>query len=180
MGSGYDGDETEFTADQRNTISFVQNRIYRHKVLRVNYTTYDLHRAQDALNPRTHADVMVLAHEDDSEYPHPYWYARIIGIFHVNVRYQARLRRINVLWVRWLARSMDTTSIWATKRLPRVGFYDSSDPSAFGFLDPESIIRGVHLIPAFTYGQTSELLPHSIARQPSENHEDWEWFYVNM
>ena len=75
---------------------------------------------------------------------------------------------------------MDTTSIWATKRLPRVGFYDSSDPSAFGFLDPESIIRGVHLIPAFTYGQTSELLLHSIARQPSENHEDWEWFYVNM
>ena len=168
-------------AAQRNKISFVQNRIYRHKVLRINYTTYDLRRAQDALNPRTHADIMVLAHEDDAEHPHPYWYAHIIGIFHLNVRYEGRLRRMDVLWVRWLARSLDTTSIWAAKRLPRVGFYESSDPSAFGFLDPELIIRGVHLIPAFTYGKTSQLLlQHSIAHRASDKDKDWEWFYVNM
>lgn len=180
VGSEYDSDKTSFTARQRNAITFVQNRIYRHKVLRINYTTYDLRRVQDVLNPRTHADVMVLAHEDESEHPHPYWYARIIGIFHLNVRYEARVRRMEILWVRWLARSMDTTLIWAARRLPRVGFYDGADPSAFGFLDPEVVIRGVHLIPAFTYGRTSALLPHSLARQPSENHEDWEWFYINM
>ena len=88
----YDGDEMEFTAHQRNMISFIQNRIYHRKVLWVNYTTYDLCKAQDALNPCTHADIMVLAHEDESEGPHPYWYARIIGVFHVNVCYQARVR----------------------------------------------------------------------------------------
>ena len=109
-GDQYNGDESVFTACQWNMVSFVQNQIYRHKVLRVNYTTYNLRRAQDALNPRTHADVMVLAHEDESEQPHPYWYARIIGIFHLNVHYEGRVRRMYVLWVRWLAWSIDTTS----------------------------------------------------------------------
>ena len=124
---------------------------------------------------------MVLAHEEESEYPHPYWYTWIIGIFHVNVCYQGRIRRMNVLWVCWLARSMDTTSTWAMKRLPCIGFYNSNDPGAFGFLDPEVIIRGVRLIPAFVYGQTSDLLtPHSIAHQHSEDHKDWEWYYVNV
>ena len=95
---------------------------------------------EDVLNPRTHADVMVLAHEDESEHPHPYWYARIIGIFHLNVHYEARVRRMDVLWIRWLACSVDITSIWAAKRLPHVRFYDGADPSAFGFLDPEVVI----------------------------------------
>ena len=88
---------------------------------------------------------------------------------------------MNVLWVRWLARSIDTTSTWAMKRLPCVGFYNSNDPGAFGFLDPEVIIRGVRLIPVFVYGQTSDLLtPHSITHQHSEDHKDWEWYYVNV
>jgi hypothetical protein len=29
---------------------------------------------------------MVLAREDETEHPHPYWYARIIGVFHVNIQ----------------------------------------------------------------------------------------------
>ncbi|KAJ8597800.1 hypothetical protein M405DRAFT_189408 [Rhizopogon salebrosus TDB-379] len=83
----YDGDENQFTAAQRNSVVIINNKIYRHKVLRVNYTTDDLRRAQDSLNPRTQADIMVLAHEHEDENPHPYWYARVIGVFHVNVRY---------------------------------------------------------------------------------------------
>ncbi|KAG6329626.1 hypothetical protein ID866_9463 [Astraeus odoratus] len=79
-------DELEFTQAQQNALGFINNRIYRHKVLRINYTTYDLRRAQDSLNPHTHSDIMVLSQED-SEHPHPYWYARIIGIFHVDVQY---------------------------------------------------------------------------------------------
>ena len=55
--------------------------------MQVNYTTYDLRRAQDSLNSQTHADLMVLSHEDESEgqSEHPYWYAHIIGIFHAMV-----------------------------------------------------------------------------------------------
>ncbi|KAF8547075.1 hypothetical protein OG21DRAFT_1425539 [Imleria badia] len=88
---------------------------------------------------------------------------------------------MNILWVCWLVWSMDTTSTWATKCLLHVGFYNSSDLGAFGFLDPEVIIRGVLLIPAFMYGQTSDLLtPHSITHQHLEDHKDWEWYYVNV
>jgi hypothetical protein len=71
-------------------VTFVGNRIYRHKVIRINHTTYDGRRNQDSLNPRTHADFMVLAHEDDTDdnsTAHPYWYGRIIGIFHTCVKH---------------------------------------------------------------------------------------------
>ena len=79
----YDGDEQEFSDDDRNTVCIIDNQLYSVKVLQVNYTTYDVHRGQDSLNPRTqHCDIMVCSHEDDPE-AHPYWYARILGIFHV-------------------------------------------------------------------------------------------------
>jgi hypothetical protein len=57
----YDGDELDFSPSDRRNVILVKNTIYRHKVLRVNYTTYDLRRAQDSLNPRIqgHGDVIV-------------------------------------------------------------------------------------------------------------------------
>jgi hypothetical protein len=82
----YNGDEQEFTPEQRRAILFADNRIYIHKAIRFNYTTYDLRRDQDTVNPRTHGDIMMLSHEDDEQHPHPYWYARVIGIFHVLVQ----------------------------------------------------------------------------------------------
>ncbi|KAG1852171.1 hypothetical protein F4604DRAFT_1933740 [Suillus subluteus] len=56
------------------TIILVHEKIFRHKALRVNYTTYDLRHNQDSLNPRTNADIMLLAHEDGGD-SHPYWCA---------------------------------------------------------------------------------------------------------
>ena len=50
-----------FTDDERATLRFVNNRFYLHKVLRINYTSYDMRREQDSLNPRTHANVMMLS-----------------------------------------------------------------------------------------------------------------------
>jgi len=184
MPGGDSGEELEFTQAQRNALCIINNRIYRHKVLRINYTTYNLRRAQDSLNPRTHSDIMVLSHED-IENAHPYWYARIIEIFHIDVRYSGpeianQPKRIDFLWVRWFARHTHTRCGWAVRRLPRVGFYPHSDPNAFGFLDPGDVIRAVHLIPAFCFSRTKELLPPSIARRKSDNNEDWDWYYVNM
>jgi hypothetical protein len=43
-------------------------------------------------------------------------------------------------------------------RLPKIGFVESTDKYAFTFLDPIQVIRGSHLIPAFSEGQTSALL----------------------
>ena len=38
--------------------------------------------------------------------------------------------------------------------------HDSSDVAPFGFIHPENIIRGAHIIPAFHYGLTTRFLPY--------------------
>ena len=137
------------------------------------------------MNPRTHADVMVLSREnsEDKEKRHPYWYARIIGIFHTNVRHVGPTskcsdpQKTEFLWVRWLSRDTGYQTGWNTCRLHHVKF---TDHNSFGFLNPKEVIHGVHLLPAFAYGWTSGFLAPSIARQPSEEHEDWKYYYVNM
>jgi hypothetical protein len=189
LGCNFDGDKHSFTAAERNRLIIINNRIYKHKVLRVNYTTYDLRREQDSLNSRTHADFMTLSHEDDipDHKRFPYWFGRIIGIFHTMVRYQGagphltKPQRFNFLFVRWFGRELNHQAGWKSKRLHRIGFVDGDDDTAFGFLDPQEVIRGVHLIPAFKYGQTTTLLPPSTtARVSSEKDQDWLCYYVNM
>lgn len=148
-----------------------------------------MRRAQDSINPRTHPDIMVLSHEDDSPEvdEHPYWYARVLGVFHVNVHHTGPLskstdpQQMDFLWVRWLGRDLDAPGGFKHRRLHRVGFVPHDASTPFGFIAPDEVIRGAHLIPAFAYGRTSDLLPvKSIARQPDEKHSDWQFFYVNM
>ncbi|KAJ3551292.1 hypothetical protein NM688_g4788 [Phlebia brevispora] len=181
MGRQFDGADPSFTDAERRSLVFRDNRIYAHKVLRVNYTTYDLRRAQDSLNHRTHADVMVLGHDDDPADSNPYWYARVIGVFHAEVRRAEAVnepfKKVEFLWVRWFGRD----STWQrARRLPRIGFIPDDDPDAFGFLDPREVIRAVHLIPAFAHGKTDALLGPSIARIARDGNEDWQYFYVNI
>ncbi|KAG1868437.1 hypothetical protein F4604DRAFT_2020743 [Suillus subluteus] len=117
---GYDdSEERTFTAVQRNSLIILDNKIYKHKVLRVNYTTYDLRRAQDSLNPRTHADIMLPGNEESEPgelAPHPHWYARIISIFHVYARYLGpdsddwASRHVDFLWVCWFCRDSNHKS----------------------------------------------------------------------
>ena len=186
LGLEHDANEIEFTEAQRASITFIKNRIYQHKVLRVNYTTYDMRREQDSLNPRTHANIMVLSQEDDLA-AHPYWYARIIGIYHTFVHHENSPDPILIdfLFIRWYGLDLDRSSRfgWKVRRLPKVGFVpDSPDAGspAFGFLDPARVIRGIHLIPCFSEGSTDELLEPSLARLPHEGDLDWRCYYVNM
>ena len=86
LGKVYDGNELCFTHKECLSTEFMPKRIWKHKVLCKNYTTYDLRCEQDSINLNRHADVMVLAHEDNSDTWQAYWYACIIGIFHVMVR----------------------------------------------------------------------------------------------
>ncbi|TFY74912.1 hypothetical protein EWM64_g9103 [Hericium alpestre] len=75
-GIEYQGDEHTFTDEDIDAVLFAEDRLYKHSILHVNYTSYDLRRQQDSINPHTRADIMVLAYEDDDEgSPHPYWYA---------------------------------------------------------------------------------------------------------
>jgi hypothetical protein len=145
-----------------------------------------MRRDQDSINPSIHADIMVLSHEEDETDRHPYWYARVIHILHLFVQIKKddgtlmAPKRIDVLQVRWFGRNPDAKTGWKAKRLHQVGFIPADEPGAFGFLDPDVVIRGVHLMPRFATGRTTRLLGPSIIRNPNEKHEDWQFFYVSM
>ena len=79
------GEDLAFSDEERDQVLISEDKIFVHKVLQVNYMTYDLRHEQDSITTR-HPDVIVLSQETD-EARHPYWYAHVIRIFHVNVRY---------------------------------------------------------------------------------------------
>ena len=47
----FNGDEETLAHHDRSTVSFAKDRLYLHKVMCINYTTYDLCRDQDSINP---------------------------------------------------------------------------------------------------------------------------------
>src|ERR1700728_4093607 len=48
-----------------DSVFFKNDRIYCHKLARFNYTTYDVRRAQDVINPMTsHCNILLLAHKN--------------------------------------------------------------------------------------------------------------------
>ncbi len=158
------GPNDDPTPEQLSYLHITNNHIYHHKVLRINYTTYDVRQDQDSINPQTRSDVIVLANETDLDCTHPYWYACVIGIFHAEARYHdlngsiedARPFNINFLWVRWYSFDSKHRSGFKAKRPHWVGFVDSKDPEAFGFLDPANVICAIHLIPIYKLGRTSD------------------------
>ncbi|KAJ3753135.1 hypothetical protein EV360DRAFT_74757, partial [Lentinula raphanica] len=154
-----DDGSVEYTSADHSAVLFENNRLYRHKV--------------DSINPRTHPHIMVLSPEGSD---HPFTYGRVIGIFHAN--------RVDFLWVRWFQYDTSFAASWKAKRLHRIQFYDGWNPLAFGFLDPASVVQGIHLIPAFQWGPAD-----SIARQyetlningiPEVETDDWAYQYVNI
>ncbi len=172
-----------------NTIRITGERLYRCKTMRINYTTYDVRREGDVINPKTYPDVVVKSPETGPQ-AQPYWYARVIGIFHGLVssshpEVKDRLpHHMDFLWVRWFGVEPGRyRSGFCYAHLPKIGFVESTDDYAFTFLDPSQVIRGAHLIPAFMEGRTSALLPapKSVARVLSpKDEDDWVNFYVNM
>ncbi|KAG1855096.1 hypothetical protein C8R48DRAFT_776498 [Suillus tomentosus] len=172
-----------FTDEERNLVIIPNNTIHSVQTMQVHYTTYDMRHDYDTINPRTHADVMVVSGETTPN--HPYWYARVLGIYHIetwlNDGAQPVKQHLEILWVRWLAPLQNHKSGTRYARLPKVAFVEESDTDAFGFLDPGQVIRGVHLIPAFASGRGVSSLCHgkSLARQEGEL-DDWEAHYIGI
>ncbi|KAI6148981.1 hypothetical protein EDD17DRAFT_1493495, partial [Pisolithus thermaeus] len=161
----YTGDVPSFSDGDHDNVIISQNVMYEHQALHVNYTMYNLYWEQDTINPHTHADIMLLSHKTDN-LCHPYWYAHVIQIFHVNVQYYGdnhssdEMQWMNMLFVQWFGHASDRPrgSGFAAHWPYQVGFIPEDDLDAFGFLDPDLVICGVHLIPAFSLGQTTEYL----------------------
>ncbi len=158
--------------------------------MRVNYTTYDMRRDYDTVNPRTHPFVMVSSPETEPG-AHPFWYACVLGAFHAEVQHTGqrsqdfRPQRMDFIWVRWLGVVPGRSFGRKQARLPKIGFVPDSDELAFGFLDPAHIIRGCHLIPSFVDGRSTELLTIDALAgvteaRPNGGHDDWASYYVGM
>jgi hypothetical protein len=121
---------------------------------------YDVRRNQETINPATpHRDIMLLSDSENAS-DHPFIYARVIGIFHVNVVYTGsqtvdyRPRRFEFLWVRWFEHDLGVAAgSWGTSTLDRLRFPPMAGEDAFGFLDPVDVVRCAHVIPAFAAGK---------------------------
>ena len=141
---------------------FKNDCLYKHNVMRINYTTYDVRRAQDIINPNTdHQDVMLLQHVDSDLADHQYVYARVLGIYHVNVIYTGgslpdyKAQRMEFLWVRWFTNVTDEPVHrgWERQQLDHLQLLPVNYDGAFGFVDPTNVLRGAHLIPRFVEGK---------------------------
>ncbi len=146
---------------------------------RANYATYDQNKTRSTLGRSP-----TLSREDsldsDGAAPHPYWYTRVIGIFHANDQHagpqykSSLLRRMYFLWVRWFGQ--DSHSLrqcgWKARRLlrgiPRWG--ETSRVRVFG------PCTGYPL----SISGTCFCARSSIAGQPSEGDEGWAFYYVNV
>ena len=140
------------------SVLFKNDRMYRHNLARFNYTTYDVRRSQDVINPGTaHRDIMLLANNSgaNGDTTHPFLYARVLGIYHVNVIYTGGgsqdyiARRVEFLWVRWFEYDSHKPVEWADLKLDPIRFFPMADERAFGFVDPKDVLRGCHVLPAF-------------------------------
>ncbi|QRV91939.1 hypothetical protein RhiJN_19957 [Ceratobasidium sp. AG-Ba] len=179
-------DRQEFTTTDLAKIDFYKQRMYRHKTLRINYTSYDVLRQQDILNPSTPNCFVVLANAPDREPDeHPFIYAKVLGVYHTNVIYAGRPpRRMDFVHVRWMYYDENRPGGWKLNRLDRLAYQgcnvDTDILDAFGFVDPSNIVRATHLIPDFVSGTTKAYLniPLSVSHDDAV-YGDWNGYYVN-
>jgi hypothetical protein len=172
---------TVFSDSERNSILVPTSSIVQHPTLRVQYTSYDVHRAQDTLNPRfNHHFVMVTSGDNNPD--HPYWYAKVLGIYHANIirsddTATRTPRRMEFLWVRWM--ELVEPGSWDRCELDRVAYISANTyRDAFGFLDPASVLRAAHLIPAFKFGRLVNHASHILALDDLAE-GDWHSYYIN-
>jgi hypothetical protein len=120
----------------------------------------------------------------------PYWYTHVIGIFHAMVASsyasveEKSFQHMYFLWVQWFGvEPGQYCHSFQYAHLPKLGFVKSMDDYAFTFLDLALVIQGAHMIPTFSNGCTSALLPStkSLAQVLNPEDEDnWVNFYINM
>jgi hypothetical protein len=172
-------------------VSLQGNRLYSHKTMRLNYTTYDVRRDQDVIHLDTpRSNIMLL----NSRYSQttwrsepPYLHAKVLGIFHANVFLAAAaqvlhtrqepspgsMHKIEFLWVQWYTPYQSTAPFSLDRVVLRPPVAASLD-----FLEPTAALRAAHLVPHFSLGKARDLAPTS---RLVTLHEwaQWKSYYVN-
>lgn len=169
----------------RDFVFFKGDCIYHHKLLRFNFTTYDVRRGTDIINPgTTRCNIMLLAdHESGSvSTSHHFLYARVLGAYHANVIYTGpgmrdyKARRFDFLWVRWYEVVDPGSSGWSNSTLDTVRFPPLRGDDSFGFVDPMDVLRGCHILPAFARGRREETTI-DVSRCAKDS-KDYKLYYV--
>jgi hypothetical protein len=186
MGTPSNNDNPGEPLGDWRAVALKHDRFYKHNIMHVNYTTYDVRRGEDVIHAgSSHSDIMALnsAFTEDSS-KHPFCYARVLGIFHANVVYLGeqnqdyRPRRLEFLWVRWYSVEEGVRSGWKTWKLDRIRFPPMvGNVDAFGFLDPADALRGCHTIPAFSGGRIHP--DGKLFSNLSQDQNDWFSYYIN-
>ena len=170
-----------------NFVFFKNESLYQHKIIRVNYTTYDMQRGIDIVKPEgPRCNIMLLAnHTDGSESSrlHHFMYARVLGVYHTDVVYTGpgmqnfEARSFQILWVRWyeVVDSDPGSSGWDSSTLEMLRFPPLHQDNSFGFVDPEVVLRGCHILPAFDKGKRESNV--NISRSAKDN-KDYLLYYV--
>ncbi|KAG8698606.1 hypothetical protein FRC12_008574 [Ceratobasidium sp. 428] len=168
------------SATDFGNLTLMNDRMYAHATLHINYTSYDVRRQYDVINPRSSSPFILLPNDtSDDPTAHPFLYAKVLGIYHAKVRYGNRPPKgMDFLWVRWLDYDEDTPGSWELGRLDRVHYAryrsDIQLQDAFGFVDPRHIIRACHLIPDFSSGHIED----SVSLICDDDKGDWKHHYV--
>jgi hypothetical protein len=168
-----------------NSLFLKNDRIYEHQLMTIHYTTYDVRRGRDIIHTgkhTAHRDIMGLLVPEEQTETNRFWFAHVLGIYHVNVIYTGEgssdrfttSRRLDFLWVRYYSQLGQRSS---PRSLDQLKFPPISESESFGFVDPASVLRCCHIIPAFYKGRR-RILP---AQVPSicRNDRDWNVYYVN-
>ncbi|KAI0311994.1 hypothetical protein OF83DRAFT_1219078 [Amylostereum chailletii] len=171
-------DTTSTHTPSADQVHIKDNRIYEHRVLTANYTTYDVRRAHDVINTGgARTNVMMLAPEDQSEGegvddPERFIYARVLGPGMLDYK----PRRIDFLWVRYYRRGFSAPGY----RMEQVYFPPTTEPGAFGFIDPADVIRGCHIVPAFALGYKHPEGKGTSANTLANDGDDFNTYYHNQ
>ncbi|KAJ3533279.1 hypothetical protein NMY22_g7397 [Coprinellus aureogranulatus] len=166
------------------------DQIYSHKILRMYYTGYDVRREEEVIHVNTpQCNIMLLNDRCSKEtwaQEHPYLYGRVLGVFHANVAYarsyqgnasgerHTAFRRIDFVWVQWY----EYLGAEDEYSLDRLSLRSLQSANSLCFLDPQDILRGVHLIPQYPLGESTTPRP-SFRWSDLKGQSIWTAYYIN-
>ena len=181
----------DVTPEAWRYVQFQGNRLYSHKLMRLNYTTYDVRRDEDIIHVDTPRSNIMLLNSRYSGSPlgqEPvYLYAHVLGIFHANVSLAraaqiqqpsgkttpSSVHRIEFMWVQWYTLQQASAPFTLECVVLRPPHADTLD-----FLEPAAALRAVHLIPRFALGKLHDPAPTSRVVIPHD-WTRWKAYYVN-
>ena len=175
----YDVEPPTFTTRDRDELYIAEDRLEQRYCMSIYHTTYNLRRGKDRVNMRNQSHIMTLSQDGT----HPYAYARVLGIFRLDILHGPTMlseTRMDVLWVCWFRINEAHQAGWKSKRLYRITFVPALDDGAFRFLNPDDVVCRSHLLPGFNFAHRTHSSSDPASAWDPDAESDWKAYYVNQ